>query len=472
MSVWLGGLAALAFVVPAAASGWPEQARPALLAGLISRFSGIAVWCVGLLALTGLYQSWVAVGQPEGLTRTPYGNALLVKLALVVPLLLLGGFNLLVARPGLVRTAREQARQAAARIGAQARRLQLVVAGEVALAFAVLLVTGILTNLAPAREALLEMGRPQTRSTQLGNLNVTLTVDPAVAGLNTYDLAIAEAGGRAVTDAERVALRFLHTVHDMGEIEAVLQPRGDGHYTTQGSYLSMAGLWEVEARIRLPGQPDLAAKLEIPAADPSALAAARAAQTPSLGTSFLLGLELLAAALILGVSARRLRVPLPQPFNRLVPRLGAAVVGVVGLYFLSIGIMNDLTPTAALANPVPATRASIERGKQIYEENCLACHGEFGRGDGPVGRTLRPRPADLQYHVSQHTEGQLYWWISKGFPGTAMPAWEDRLSEEDRWNVLNYVVQTFRPDPSTSPVAPGDAEAGAPASRSGAVGER
>jgi mono/diheme cytochrome c family protein len=256
---------------------------------------------------------------------------------------------------------------------------------------------------------------------------------------------VADAGGRAVTDVERVALRFRHTQHDMGEIEAVLQPRGDGHYTAQGSYLSMAGPWEVEVRLRLPGREDLSVPLEVAAADPSAADAARASQTPSLGTSFFMGLELLAGALVLALAARRLRLPLRRPLNIIMPRLGAAALGAIGLYFLWNGVLNDLTPTAALANPIPPTRSSIERGREIYEQNCQTCHGEYGRGDGPTGRFLRPRPADLQQHVTAHTEGQLYWWISKGFPGSAMPAWEDSLSEEDRWNVLNYIVQTFRP---------------------------
>ncbi len=279
----------------------------------------------------------------------------------------------------------------------------------------------------------------------MGDLKATLTVDPAVAGLNTYDVALADSSGRAITDAEQVTLRFRHTQMDMGEVEAVLQPRGDGHYTAQGSFVSMAGLWDVEVHVRLPGQEDAVAMLEIPAADPSAAEQTRASQTPSLGTSFLLGVELLVAALALALGARRLRLPLARPLNTLVPRLGAVGLGVAGLYFLTLGIMNDLTPTAALANPIPPTSASLARGKEIYEQNCVACHGEYGRGDGPAGRLLHPRPADLQQHVTQHTEGQLYWWISKGFPGSAMPAWEDRLSEEDRWNVLNYIVAAFGP---------------------------
>jgi copper transport protein len=446
MAVWLGGLALIAMVVPAVVAARPEHERPQLLGSIVSRFSSVAVWCVGLLVLTGLYQSWVHVGQTDGLWRTSYGVTLLVKLGLVGPLLVLAAVNLFTVRPGLAVAAAAPARRAAKRVTGLARRLRLAVRGEVLLAAGVLLATGVLTNLPPAREALVQMGRTQTRSVETSGLKMTLTIDPAVAGLNTYDVALADDGGKPLDDAERVALRFRHTQHEMGEIEAVLQPRGDGHYTAQGSYLSMAGLWEVDVRVRPPGREDATVTVEVPAADPSAANPTRAAQAPSLGTSFLLGLELLAAAVLLALSAGRVRLPTGRQLNRLLPRLGAALLGAVGLYFLSVGIMNDLTPTAALANPIPVTRASLERGEQIYLQNCLACHGEYGRGDGPVGRTLRPRPADLQTHTTAHTEGQLYWWITKGFPGSAMPAFEDRLSEEDRWHVLNYIVQTFRPE--------------------------
>jgi copper transport protein len=450
MSAWLGGLALLV-VVPPVLLERPEHERAALLATLVRRFSSIALWCVGLLVLSGLYASWVQVGQLDGLTRTDYGLALLVKLGLVAPLLVLGAFNRLVAQPNLARAAAARARQARKNVLLFARPLRLATRGEVLLGLAVLLVTGVLTNLPPSREALVQLGRAQTRTVQADGLKLTLTVDPAVAGLNTYDLAIAASNGSAVADAERVALRFEHTEHDMGEVEAVLQPRGDGHYTAQGSYLSMAGLWAVDAQVRIAGRDDVAASFEIPAGDPSVQDAARANQAPSLGTTFLLGVELLVAALFVGLGARRFRLPLSHPYNTLVPRLGAVLIGVIGLYYLSLGIMNDLTPTAALANPIPPTRASLERGQEVYEQNCLACHGQYGRGDGPAGRVLRPPPADLQLHSTAHTEGQLYWWISKGVPGSAMPAWEERLSEEDRWNVLNYIVQTFRPDATPSP---------------------
>jgi len=96
-----------------------------------------------------------------------------------------------------------------------------------------------------------------------------------------------------------------------------------------------------------------------------------------------------------------------------------------------------------IPNPVPATAASIARGQDLYAQNCVVCHGVNGRGDGPLAATLNPRPADLRVHVSQHTEGQLWLWISDGFPGSAMPAFRASLSDEDRWHLVNYLRSRF-----------------------------
>ncbi len=96
-------------------------------------------------------------------------------------------------------------------------------------------------------------------------------------------------------------------------------------------------------------------------------------------------------------------------------------------------------PDRAQPNPVAPTQASLARGEGVYRVECQACHGVSGAGDGPAAAKLDPRPADLRVHVTAHTDGELFYWISEGFVGTAMPAFKDRLSEEDRWNVLNFL---------------------------------
>jgi mono/diheme cytochrome c family protein len=99
---------------------------------------------------------------------------------------------------------------------------------------------------------------------------------------------------------------------------------------------------------------------------------------------------------------------------------------------------------ASLANPVPLDLASTRAGQTLYEEYCLQCHGVQGKGDGPAGLAINPPPADLTIHTAPgvHPDGQLFEWISNGYPGSVMPAFGELLSEEQRWHLVNY-IRTF-----------------------------
>ncbi len=94
-----------------------------------------------------------------------------------------------------------------------------------------------------------------------------------------------------------------------------------------------------------------------------------------------------------------------------------------------------------LKNPVPADAASLSMGKDLYEEHCLMCHGEKGKGDGPMADTLPRSPGDLT-QARDLTDGELFWRISKG--DDVMPSFETEkpLSEEDRWHLVNF-IRTF-----------------------------
>jgi len=93
------------------------------------------------------------------------------------------------------------------------------------------------------------------------------------------------------------------------------------------------------------------------------------------------------------------------------------------------------------------------RGMALYRDNCVACHGIDGRGTGPLAKSLKHPPADLTNHFHQ-SAGQgdqyLFWRMSEGgtaqpFAGmdSAMPAFQQQLSETQRWDVLTYVHQAF-----------------------------
>src|SRR5215212_5438096 len=94
-------------------------------------------------------------------------------------------------------------------------------------------------------------------------------------------------------------------------------------------------------------------------------------------------------------------------------------------------------------NPTTATPESIAKGKELYMErskgNCVFCHGENGAGNEANMARLRRKPADLmnKERMTAMTDGEVFWKVSKGIQGI-MPAGEKRMTEEERWHVVNY----------------------------------
>jgi mono/diheme cytochrome c family protein len=107
-------------------------------------------------------------------------------------------------------------------------------------------------------------------------------------------------------------------------------------------------------------------------------------------------------------------------------------------------------------NPLTVDAATIVAGRQLYAASCATCHGAAGRGDGPASLGLRPPPADFTQHMvpGKHTDGQVFLWIKNGFPGTAMPAWGGRLSDEDIWRLVSYLRTLGQPGAATPEAQP------------------
>lgn len=93
---------------------------------------------------------------------------------------------------------------------------------------------------------------------------------------------------------------------------------------------------------------------------------------------------------------------------------------------------------AARKNPLSADNATIAKGKAIYLDRCADCHGEKGKGDGPAAADLSPKPGDLSKPaMKDQGDGVLFWKISEG--KKPMPPYKTKLSEEDRWLLINFV---------------------------------
>lgn len=156
---------------------------------------------------------------------------------------------------------------------------------------------------------------------------------------------------------------------------------------------------------------------------------------PGVRTSVALGLQIsmvgFFTALVGMITHRRLWLYIVIP--------GAlALVGGFLIWVPKLAV--DAYPTTYLRPAVPYNALSIANGLHLYHEHCASCHGAEGYGDGPAAAGLRPRPADLTAkHTTDHTAGDIFWWLTHGIRGTAMPGFQDQLSAEERWDMINFV---------------------------------
>jgi putative copper export protein/peroxiredoxin/mono/diheme cytochrome c family protein len=132
---------------------------------------------------------------------------------------------------------------------------------------------------------------------------------------------------------------------------------------------------------------------------------------------------------------------------------GLGIVG-AGLALWLPKVTVDAYPTTYVRSTVPYHALSVAHGIHLYSEHCAVCHGTEGYGDGPAAAGLRPRPADLTaQHTADHTAGDLFWWITYGKEGTAMSGLQDRLGEEERWDLIN-VVRILSASEQARPLGP------------------
>lgn len=184
------------------------------------------------------------------------------------------------------------------------------------------------------------------------------------------------------------------------------------------------------------------------------LSAAPVAGGGGLGVGLVVGIQLALVGCLLGGFAWYVRERRPGWAGA--ARIGAVLSGLAGGILLLAAILGPGGNTAGpLVNPVPDTVASVDRGAVLYQADCARCHGVDGLGGGVDARTTELPPANLRSgHLDQHSDADIFSWISTGIPG-GMPAWADKLSETDRWDLVNYLRSIDGRGPSAAPSAAG-----------------
>jgi mono/diheme cytochrome c family protein len=121
----------------------------------------------------------------------------------------------------------------------------------------------------------------------------------------------------------------------------------------------------------------------------------------------------------------------------------------------SITFQGRTLTLATLQNPL-RTRGSMEEhlaeGKRVYYQNCMACHGDYLDGRGHYAHGFSPTPLSFQDNgtIAQLSESFVFWRVVKGGVGlpregtpwnSAMPAWEDFLTEDEIWAVILFIYE-------------------------------
>ena len=104
-------------------------------------------------------------------------------------------------------------------------------------------------------------------------------------------------------------------------------------------------------------------------------------------------------------------------------------------------------------NPVQPSESALQSARSVYSEKCAHCHGDTGKGDGDDAMMYSVKPADFTdaHMMAEMTDGEIFWKMGEG--KLPMPAFKKRLTDEQRWQLVDY-IRTFSPKPSASSPPP------------------
>jgi methionine-rich copper-binding protein CopC/putative copper export protein/mono/diheme cytochrome c family protein len=441
VAAWIGTLAGLFLLV--------IKARPAVGQAL-RRHSRLALAAAPVVVLSGLANSPLVLGSSRELVASGYGNLLLAKALLFSAAVAIGSVNFFLVRSG-------RFRRALPLIGAE------LAIGTVAVLAAAGLVSG---QPSADRQPVLVAQSIATAHLygEAGASSVHAAVNLPAPGNQRYQVGVADlASGRPRTDVQRVFLVFAppHGSDLAPERVSLNEGADPAVWGVQGAYTPVVGDWGLDVIVRRVGERDESVHFDLPVTEPQP---AQTVPPPDIGVGvpaplaaawrwlpagtggWLLLLGLLALALGLAVLARA------RPSTALSAVRAALVLAIVA-FGLAIGsravveAANQPPQSTAQAHAHHPSAESVARGKSLYLANCAACHGGLGDGDGPTAQRGGLVLQRLTDRVPALSDGALAYRIAVGTVGSGMPGFASTLSEDDRWDLVSYLRETFGAQP-------------------------
>lgn len=330
-AVWAGGLIFLAIllIILHRRQAAPDPDRMVLL---LKRFSFSAQIAVFVLALTGLFSSFVQLPGPGSLIHTTYGRVLLIKLAIVASIIALAYLNnRAVQRAQETVTSQRKLRRFSRRVAAEAGITALLF-----IAVAVLVQTptpNLPPQTAPAAPSL-----PFNEMAYDGDLAVHLQVTPNQIGHNRYWVHLSHPDSSDIGEVQLVRLFFSHESGDTGQARLDLTDMGEDAFAAEGAFLNRDGNWNLSVYVRRRGMNDVLAEIAVPV--PSNETVQQISRSPWRNPVPRLPAESVVGALLIALSS------VPLLWRRSLLRASrplSLILFVAALFFLFSGVLLALT---------------------------------------------------------------------------------------------------------------------------------
>ncbi len=422
VGLWVGGLAALALILPAALAPYRgDQCRQALLA-VMKRFSRLATACVILVIASGIYSAATWIYAPNDVTNTPFGGALVLKLLLVAGLLLVALIHHMALQPE--RYIRWQSFTNRVQDFVPSLRLESI------LALMVLASVGLLSATPVPIPYFIQKGVPPAAAAQqIGDLSLTLTITPGGLGVNTYDTLVTRNG--QPVDGLNIRLQMVNPQRDQRGTWQITENAENGLYITAGDEIDRPGQWWTLVDLTLPDGSIQRAAFDWTITNEASV---QLAQPPRLQHFIGLALVILAVVWVLYPSGVWVfhRLDLRPALVTVVIAAGIAtvvltIIGVVIIQNTEAQYEATLNPPPQVINATIPDQASLDRGQALYDTACP----NWKNADKTRVIERLPRTRDDQLFIATAQSWQNF------------PACDAALTIAQRWDIVNF-IRTFQ----------------------------
>ena len=250
-ALWLGGLAQLFLIWIPGFRRLPDDERVGILSQIISRFSNLALISAIMLIASGIYVAPVHIPSWAALFGSIYGQALIAKIVLLVPIITMAALNRVKLLPAIKLNDASSSRKLS--------KLRRLISYEGVLIVLILFFAGILTNVSPphAHGIHVEPDEPIGLSEVLEDAQIDLVIHPLIDGERVIDIRAVDGNGRPFERVLRILVEFEYLTLDLGgtDIKPIAEStETPGEYRIAGPYLNLEGDWNISVHVRIGGR--------------------------------------------------------------------------------------------------------------------------------------------------------------------------------------------------------------------------